>query len=57
MLEDIVVKLLSMTCREMEDMASETGLHFNTINLIRLGKNKNPKLETILAIQKFFNEK
>ena len=57
MLEDIVVKLLSMTCKEMEDMASETGLHFNTINLIRLGRNKNPKLETILAIQKFFNEK
>lgn len=56
MLKDIIDKLLNMSCKEMEEMAQETGLHFNTLNLIRLGKNKNPKLDTVLKIQNFFNK-
>lgn len=56
MFEQIIKKLKAMSCKEMQQMADEIGMHFNTLNLIRLGKNKNPKLETFLKIQAYFEK-
>ena len=55
MLKEIIDKLNGMSCKELQDMADNIGVHFNTLILIRLGKNKDPKLSTALAIQSYFN--
>ncbi|MBO5631489.1 MAG: hypothetical protein J5965_20670 [Aeriscardovia sp.] len=54
MLKEIIDKLNEMSCRELQEMADNIDVHFNTLILIRLGKNKNPKLSTVLAIQSYF---
>ena len=38
-------------------MAKVIGVSFDTLFSIRCGRIKDPKLSTVLAIQKFFNEK
>ena len=54
MLKEIIDKLNEMSCKELQEMADNIDVHFNTLILIRLGKNKNPKLSTVLAIQSYF---
>jgi DNA-binding phage protein len=39
------------------DIARETGLHFNSIYQIRVGKNHNPTLKTLEILSEFLKNR
>ena len=56
MLQTIVEKLKSMTCAEVASMAAEIDVSYDCLISIRYGRIKNPKLETFLKIQAYFEK-
>lgn len=56
MLNILVEKLKAMTCAEVALMAAEIDVSYDCLISIRYGRIKNPKLETFLKIQAYFEQ-
>lgn len=54
MLQEIVLKLKTMTHSELRLMSESIGVSFDCLISIRYGRIKNPTLETFLKIQSYF---
>lgn len=49
-LKDIVDNLKKMSYVQMHEMAAEIDVSFDTLRSIRIGRNTNPRLDTVIAI-------
>ena len=49
-LQEIIEKLNTMSCLELQQMANDTDVSYDTLISIRIGRNTNPRLNTIIAI-------
>lgn len=54
-LQEIVEKLNAMSCLELQQMANDTDVSYDTLISIRIGRNTNPRLNTIIAISGYLN--
>lgn len=54
MLDELVAELRK---HDRAEIAFKSGVSISTINGLMCGANKNPKLDTIEALQKFLEEK
>lgn len=53
MLDELVESLRNY---KRKDIAEKTGLSICTVNFIMSGRNKNPRLDTILALQEYITK-
>lgn len=54
-LQEIIEKLNTMSCLELQQMANDTDVSYDTLISIRIGRNTNPRLNTIIAISGYLN--
>jgi len=54
-LQEIIEKLNAMSCLELQQMANDTDVSYDTLISIRIGRNTNPRLNTIIAISGYLN--
>jgi len=54
-LQEIIEKLNTMSCLELQQMANDTDVSYGTLISIRIGRNTNPRLNTIIAISGYLN--
>lgn len=54
-LQEIIEKLNEMSCLELQQMANDTDVSYDTLISIRIGRNTNPRLNTIIAISGYLN--
>ena len=54
-LQEIIEKLNTMSCLELQQMANDTDVSYGTVISIRIGRNTNPRLNTIIAISGYLN--
>ena len=55
-LQEIIEKLNAMSCLELQQMANDTDVSYDTLISIRIGRNTNPRLNTVIAILGYLNE-
>ena len=55
-LQEIIDELNTMSCLELQQMANDTDVSYDTLISIRIGRNTNPRLNTIIAISGYLNE-
>lgn len=53
MLEKIIKNLKSAN---LADVSRKTGIHINTLYLIRDSKDTNPRINTVAKIEEYFND-
>ena len=53
-LEEIVKRLKEMNCVELQEMAYEINVSYDTLVSIRIGRATNPRLNTMIAISGYF---
>lgn len=53
-LEEIVKRLKEMNCVELQEMAYEINVSYDTLISIRIGRATNPRLNTMIAISGYF---
>ena len=54
-LQEIIEKLNAMSCLELQQMANDPDVSYDTLISIRIGRNTNPRLNTIIAISGYLN--
>ena len=54
-LQEIIEELNTMSCLELQQMANDTDVSYDTLISIRIGRNTNPRLNTIIAISGYLN--
>lgn len=53
-LEEIVKRLKEMNCLQLQEMAYEIDVSYDTLISIRIGRATNPRLNTMIAISGYF---
>lgn len=53
-LSEIVEKLKQLSYIQLQEMAYEIDVSYDTLVSIRVGRAKNPRLNTIIAISGYF---
>lgn len=53
-LEEIIKRLKEMNCVELQEMAYEINVSYDTLVSIRIGRATNPRLNTMIAISGYF---
>lgn len=55
-LEEIIKKLKILSCLQLQEMANEIDVSYDTLVSIKTGRSNNPRYNTIIAISGYLNE-
>ena len=55
-LQEIIEKLKSLSCLELQEMAYSIDVSYDTLISIRIGRASNPRLNTLIAISGYLKD-